>query len=354
MNDLKLLEDLPAAVEPPDDLTKQRIKSRMTDRAGRPSRHFQPKRKVAVLCAALVVGGVASAAAAVVHPWTPNHPIAVPSGSQQPGYFTPDIPNPDAYLTTPDQIQSAAAEFEGSIRLPDGGSFDEWTRHAITDHNLTLPGAGYTRVEVVQYMVNASTCQWTQQWIKATRNGQQPLAAEAARVLSDMNDWATATGYQAMTNALTAVTATDTSAATKFENSQCAYTGSWGASSSVQDARANATLDPAIEIAQHFLRQGRDPRSFTWQTAEALDSNVVWASEETSPSPFPGVVFIAQPTAPGITLVSVSETGEQFCTVITPTEVNRGTTTNDIRTAIWTSGGLTETTPEPVTCSTRP
>jgi len=354
MNDLKLLEALPAPVEPLDDLARQRIRNRMGDRVGRRNRHVQPNRKMAVLCAAVVVGGVASVAAAVVHPWTPDHPIAVPSGTQHHGYFTPDIPNPDAYLTSPDQVQSAATEFEGSIRLPDGGSFNEWTHHAITDHNLTLPGGGYTRVEVVQYMVNASTCQWTQQWIKATRSGQQPLAAEAARVLADMNDWATATGYQAMSNALTAVTRNDTNAATTFENGQCAYTGSWGASPSVQDARANTTLDPAIQIAQQFLKQSRDPRSFTWQTAEALDSNVVWASEETSPSPFPGVVFIAQPTAPGITLVSVSESGEQFCAVITPAEVNRGTTTNDIRTAIWTSGGLTATTPEPVTCHARP
>lgn len=352
MNDLDLLETLPQPVAPLDDTAKDRIRNQMQIRATRRTHRLgRPSRKAAAICAVLVVGGAASVAAAVVHPWSPSQPIAIPPGEQQPGMFSPKISDPELYLTTPDQIESAVAEFASSIRLPQGGSFQPWTQHVADSPSLGLPAGGYTRVEVVQYMVNASTCQWTQQWLDAVSGGRQAQAAQAERVLSDMNDWATASGYQAMSNVLTAVNGNDMAAANTFENSQCAYTGSWGANPTDQDARARHTLDPAIHAAQQFLTQAGDPQSFTWKIANNLDADVIWASGDTTPSPFPGVVFIAQPATPGITLVSISESGRQFCAVVSPSGVTRGTTTNDIQTAVWTADGLEPRVPGPVACS---
>ena len=82
-----------------------------------------------------------------------------------------------------------------------------------------------------------------------------------------------------------------------------------------------------------------------------LDANVVWTWGHMQPVPAePGAIFIAPSDGSGVTLVSVSESGTQFCAVVTPGEVTRGTTSADLS-VVPDGDGAAPATPGQIDCT---
>jgi hypothetical protein len=202
--------------------------------------------------------------------------------------------------------------------------------------------------------VFVSECQWGQRWLDASAQGNQAAAGQATMILGGLSEWMRTAvlqddGY--MVNLLAQMRNGQTSGVQMMEDTGCAYTGSWGTSPAKQDARATGTLAPGIRTAQEYLRNGGDPGAFDRSNADVLAPNVFWTSADVQPEPAsPGAVFIAPSAGVGVTLVSVSESGTQFCAVVTDTTVVRGTTTHDLS-VVPDGDGVRAAFPGPVMCS---
>ena len=112
-------------------------------------------------------------------------------------------------------------------------------------------------------------------------------------------------------------------------------------------------LSPAIRAVERYLGDGGEPAAFGPSTAGGLAPAIGWTSSHMQPAPAsPGYVFIGSSEGPGVTLVSVSEAGTQFCAVVTDTEVLHGTTTQDLSTEESVDGTeVHATSPGPVICT---
>src|SRR5439155_26693526 len=90
----------------------------------------------------------------------------------------------------------------------------------------------------------------------------------------------------------------------------CAFTGSWGSTSSEQDAKATGDLTPAIQSVRSYLLGGGVATDFGWQTGNSLAPAVNWTDPATQPAPlFPGQIYIAPTTDDAVMLISPSESG---------------------------------------------
>jgi hypothetical protein len=352
MNDLELLKDVPGHLDPPDAVTRDRIRASMEARisAGRRRRRRPTVRGGLVAIAAVLCVGVA--AAAVMHRWTDRNPVGIPLRSPDAdSNFGGEISDPNGAITSADQLASVVTEFGPSIRLPEGGSFDEWQRHI--DGHLSA-GQEFARSEVALDMVLVSQCQWAQRWLDATAGGAQTQAAQATTVLGGVNDWLRGAGLDdngQMAGLLQQMGAGDGSGIQLWENGRCAYMGAWGATTAVQDGKATGDLTPAIAATRSYLSGGGDPAAFDPTAAGHVDPNVFWTWGHMQPVPAePGAIFIAPSDGTGVTLVSVSESGTQFCAVVTGDDVIRGTTTADLS-VVPDGDGAAPATPGPLTCT---
>jgi hypothetical protein len=284
------------------------------------------------------------------HVWTNDQPVAIPI-DHSPGpdsNFGGEIQDPNGQIATSAELASAVDDFAPSIRLPEGGSFDEWSAQFATH----LQGNGVARSEVASDMVFVSGCQWVQRWLYAYAHGDQASAREAMRVLDGVGRWERAAGLgNSMITLVHRMGSGDRAGIQLFENESCAFTGSWGSTTVQQDAKARGDLTPAAGTAQAYLRDGADAAAFDPGTAQGVAPDVVWTWAHMQPAPArPGAIFIADPTERAITLVSVSESGTQFCAVVTDSTVVRGTTVNDLS-IVPAGDGATAATPGPVTCT---
>jgi hypothetical protein len=347
MNDLELLKDVPGHLDPPDAVTRDRIRASMDARisAGRRRRRLTVRGGLVAIAAVICIG---VAAAAVTHRWTDRNPVGIPVQSPGPGDV---ISDPGGEVTTPADLQATVREFSPSIRLPDGGAFDQWREHVGTRISTEQP---LFRSEVALDMVLVSQCQWAQRWLDATAGGAQTQAAQAATVLGGVNDWLQGAGLDdngQMAGLLQQMGARDGSGIQLWENERCASTGAWGATTAVQDAKATGDLTPAIAATRSYLSGGGDPAAFDPTAAGHVDPNVFWTWGHTQPVPAePGAIFIASSDGTGVTLVSVSESGTQFCAVVTGDDVIRGTTTADLS-VVPGGDGAVLATPGPITCT---
>jgi hypothetical protein len=343
MDDLELLKALPGRIEPPDVETKARMRADVEARIASSGRRAPRAAKVGLLgiAAALAVAGLAAGIA--VHPWTADDPVALQG-----------ISDPTGEISTPADLESVIAEFAPAIRLPDGGSYDVWIqRHeepAVSDI-----GQGLRRVNVVHSMVFVAQCQWGQRWLDASAGGDQAGAAQALRVLGGIDDWFRSNAPDddyGTTGLLGHMKRDDRVGVRSYENG-CAYTGSWGTTPAEQDATAMGHLSPAVQIVQRYLRDGGDPSAFDPITAGSLAPAFSWTSSHMQPAPAsPGSVFIGPPAESSVILVSVSESGTQFCAVVTDTGVEHGTTTKDLSTVETPDGtAVNARYPGPITCT---
>lgn len=355
MNDLDLLKELPGLVDPPDEATRDRMRTLMEARiASGQVRRSRRAARASMFGIAAVLAAGSLAAAIAIHPWTADRPVGIGIDAPEDGGFAGQISDPHGPITTPADLEAAVAEFAPAIRLPVGGSFAEWTQHWEAD----APAGGlrgYTdRGAVVADMAYVSQCQWAQRWLDASATGDDAAAAEATTVLGGVIEWMGSAvlhddGY--MDGLLADMRNGRRSDVQTFEGSWCAYTGSWGTTPSEQDAKATGTLTPGTRIAQDYLRNGGDPGAFDRRTADRLAPSVFWTSAEMQPVPAsPGAVFIAPSAGAGVTLVSVSESGTQFCAVVTDTAVERGTTTHDLS-VVPDGDGAKAAVPGPVLCT---
>ena len=343
MDDLELLKELAGRIESPDVETKARMRADMQARITSSVR--RPRRAARVgmfgIAAVLAVGGLAAGLA--IHPWTADDPVALQG-----------ISDPTGEISTPEDLESVIAEFTPAIRLPDGGSYDVWIRrHEIPAFSMI--GQGLRRENVVGSMVFVAQCQWGQRWLDASAAGDRAEVAQARRVLGDIDEWfrSNAPGDDYGTAALLDDMERDDRVGVQQRESGCAYTGSWGTTPVEQDATAMGSLSPAVRTVQRYLLDGGDPSAFDPRTAGSLAPAIDWTWPHMQPAPAgPGAVFIALSAAPGVTLVSVSESGTQFCAVVTDTEVGHGTTTEDLSTVENADGtAVNATDPGPVTCT---
>jgi hypothetical protein len=351
MNDLDMLKDLPDASVGPDEAAKVRMRAAMQARTKSDSRHGQQrKRVVMVLGVTALLSATAVAAAAAVHPWTADEPIAIPISSSGSGedQLNFGITDPSGQVDSESEWEATVAEFAPAIRLPDGMSFSSLPKYP--QYSNWTSDDSESRSVVVQGMVGTSSCLWASHWLDASRVGDQAATAQASRVLGDEYEWAQAAGLHPEGSAMPEVIQNgDTSAVQHFVDG-CAFTGAWGSTSAEQDAKAASFLPPAIQTVQDYLAGGGDPQSFDVFKAIALDKTVRWHSAEVQPGPWPGDVFIARSAEPGVTLATISETGTQFCAVVTADDVVRGTTTHDLS-VTENSDGVQAVDPSPVSCS---
>ena len=346
MDDLDLLKELPGRVDPPDEEAKRRMRALMRARMGTGSaRRSRPVVKVGLLGIAAVLTAASLAAAIAIHPWTDDQPVTIgvgiyPAGSGSEGGTKVEISDPNGLLTTPADLTAAVAEFAPAIRLPEGGTFDMWTQHVNTGETMTGHAAmgfetpiGTDRTSVVVGMVEVSQCQWAEQWLNASAQGDQAGAQQAVQILGGVGEWmqvAVSEDPAYLVDLLDQMKNGEKTGIQRFENG-CAYMGSWGNTPAEQDAKATGDLTSAAQTAQDYLLSGGDAGAFDPSTAGLLAQNVEWTDSTMQPVPaLPGAIFIARSGGAGVTLVSVSEAGTQFCAVITDTEVVHGTTTHDL------------------------
>ncbi|MBA3690307.1 MAG: hypothetical protein H0W82_02700 [Actinobacteria bacterium] len=343
MDDLELLKALPGRIEPADVETKARMRADMEALIGSSGRRGRRARKVGMLgiAAALAVAGLAAGFA--IHPWTADDPVALQG-----------ISDPTGEISTPAELESVIAEFGPAIRLPDGGSYDVWIRRHEAPAFSDI-GQGLRRVNVVHSMVFVAQCQWGQQWLDASAHGDQARAAQALRVLGGIDDWfrSNAPDDDYGTSGLFEHMKRDDRVGVRSYENGCGYTGSWGKTPAEQDTSATERLLPAVQVAQRYLRDGGDPSAFDPTTAGNLAPAFSWTSSHMQPAPAsPGSVFIGPPARSSVILVSVSESGTQFCAVVTDTEVEHGTTTKDLSTVETPDGtAVNARYPGPITCT---
>jgi len=349
MNDLDVLKRLPGRVVPPDRVTRDRVramvKARTAPGRGSPGGPRGPRATRAgalAVAAALAVGAVAAAVG--VHHWTAHRPVAIPAGGR--------LPDPNGRVSSPALLASTVAEFAPAIRLPTWGSFDEWRRHidAVPVSNTTW--WSLDRASVASDMVWVAQCQWTQEWLKATARGDRAGATRAAVVLGGIGRWdrVVVAGDAGSFRELLGRMRTGDRGWIQLQEDACAYSGSWGTTAAQQNAKAKGDLTAAAPAAQGFLRRGGTASAFTPAVAGKLASNVNWTWPREQPAPArPGTIFIAEPAGPGVTLVAVSESGTQFCAVVTGTAVVRGTT-GDRLPVTGLGQTIAQAAPGPVTC----
>jgi len=352
MNDLELLKRLPGPVDPLDEPTRQRIETLFD--ANRVSGRARRRRgvKVGVLAAAAAVV-IAGSAAGAIH-WSEQQPVAFPIVSPSDTAWGFQISDPNHPIATTADLQAAVSEFAPAIRLPDGGSFDAWQQHVGSTLGTNDP-AVYMRGDTAMGMVHVSECQWGQRWLDASARGDQQVADTAVRVLSGVGDWWSAEGFAGwdvyMGRVLAQMRNGDASGIQAFEDMECAWTGSWGATPALQDAKATSALVPAISAAVQYLQDGGNPASFDPGSAQGLAPSISWTWSHEQPAPArPGAIFIAVSPSDVVTLVSVSETGTQFCAAVSGPSIVRGTTGSDL-TVIDSDGGPHAVDPRPVTCA---
>jgi len=360
MDDLELLKELPGRADPPDDETKERMRAAMEARTAAGSVH-RPRRsvKLSMLGIAAVLTAASLAAAVALHPWTADQPVAIPIGTTPAdpgaeGTIMIRIPDPTGQISTPADLESTVAEFAPSIRLPEWGSFDVWIQRQEANPESAI-GAGLDRANVVQSMVWVSQCQWGQQWLDAFASGDQAATGQALRVLGGVSDWQQAAGigdvFLGGADLLQHMKNGDRASVQSSEQG-CGYTGSWGTTPAQQDAKAKGDLSPAVQIAQQYLQDGGDPGAFDPSVAGNLAPKIMWTYSHEQPAPAsPGRMFIAESAGASVTLVAVSEAGTQFCSVVTDTSVDRGTTTDDLATVEGSDGVPQAVQPGPVTCT---
>jgi hypothetical protein len=344
MDDLDLLKELPGRVDPPDEASRARLRELMQGRIA-PTAVRRPRRtvKVGLLGIAAVLSAVSLAAGIAVHPWTSDDPVALQG-----------IPDPNGQISSPADLESVVAEFAPAIRLPDGGSFDVWIRRQESLPNAeSMFGSGLDRVIVVREMVRVAQCQWGQRWLEASSGGDRAGAAQAVRVVGGIDTWFRSDAPLddfGTTDLLDPMKRDDRVGVQSAENT-CGYTGSWGSTSADQDLTAKERLTPAVEAVQRYLENGGDPAAFGPAAAGNLAPDITWTTSHEQPAPAsPGYVFIGPSAAAGVTLVSVSESGTQFCAVVTDTEVQHGTTSDDLATLENADGTVRSHDPGPVIC----
>ena len=351
MDDLDLLKDLPGRVDPPDEASKERMRASMEARsAPRSPRRHRRAVKVGLLGIAAVLAVASLAGALAVHPWRGNDALGFQG-----------IPDPGGAISSKADLEAVVAEFAPAIRLPDGGSFEVWVQRQVSIPEgadgpvSSMIGTGLNRGLVVQDMVRVARCQWGQRWLDASSERDQAGTAQALRVVGEIDDWfrsnAPDGGYP--TGYLLDAMRSGDRIGVQSEETSCGYTGSWGTTPSQQDATAKGRLTPAAQAVQRFLRNGGDPDGFRPRAAGDLAPDITWTDSHQQPAPAsPGAVFIGSPAGAGVTLVAVSETGTQFCAVVTDTEVQRGTTTNDLSTVENADGtAVNAQYPGPVICT---
>jgi hypothetical protein len=343
MDDLELLKQLPGLIEPPDVETKGRMRAVMETRtAVSPVRRPRRAVKAAMFGIAAVLVAASLAAAIAVHPWTADDPVALQG-----------IPDPTGEISSPADLESTVAEFAPAIRLPDGGSFAVWVgrQESIPSSDI---GRGLERVNVVHSMVFVAQCQWGQQWLDASSKGDQAGTAQALQVLGGIDGWFRLNAPEddfGTTGLLDPIKSGDRVGVQSAENG-CGYTGSWGTTPTQQDTTAKGRLNLAVQTAEGYLRNGGDSAAFDPYAAGTLAPDITWTSSHEQPAPAsPGYVFIGPSATAGVTLVSVSESGTQFCAVVTDASVERGTTTNDLSVTDAGTGDPHAVDPGPVTCT---
>lgn len=107
-----------------------------------------------------------------------------------------------------------------------------------------------------------------------------------------------------------------------------------------------ARFVPPHESAGPWALRHRDP-----SRAQDLAPNVFWTWARMQPAPArPGALFITDPVADAVIFVSVSESGTQFCAVVTGSTVVHGATSNDL--SIAPAGDAAQAaSPGPITCT---
>ncbi len=331
MNDTDLLKRLPPLAEPMDPRARDRIRAMVDARTAEPEQREMPARRrrrvvrMGILAAAAVIAATA-AGVVVDRPWTADEPVAIPldNGTHNNG-FNIDIPDPNL-VVDPASLPSTVAEFAPSIRLPDGGSYDEWINYATANYS---PEYSYetTRSTVVFRMATIAQCQWVQQWLTATASSNGAKASEAIRVLPGVSTWLRGAGeFDAgyFDTLLNQMRQGNVAQVQSFENG-CPFTGSWGNTASEQDGKAMGDLAPAIQIVRSYLNEGGDPEAFNWHAGVRLAHLIEWSDPDVQPGPiFPGLIYIAPTTEDGVMLISPSESGTRFCAVISDASVARG------------------------------
>ncbi len=372
MDDLDLLKELPGRVDPPDEETKYRMRAQMETRiTSAPVRSSRRVVNIGLLGIAAALTAASLAAAIAIHPWTDDQPVTIgvgtyPAGSGSEGSTKVEISDPSGLLTTPADLTAAVAEFAPAIRLPEGGTFDMWTQHINAGETMTGHTAmGFpvqiriSRNSVVVDMVGIAECQWAQQWLNASAQEDQAGAQQAVQILGGVGEWmqvAVSEDPAYLADLLDQMKNGEKTGIQRFENG-CAYMGSWGNTPAEQDAKATGDLTSAVGTAQDYLVSGGDPGAFDYSKAGRLAPNFEWTDSTMQPVPaIPGAIFIARSARAGVTLVSVSEAGTQFCAVVTDSQVVHGTTTHDLNVVPDElpdgSTGAKAADPSPVDCTT--
>jgi hypothetical protein len=305
----------------------------------------RPRRaaRLAVLGIAATLAVTGLAAGLAVHPWTADEPVALQG-----------ISDPGGEISSPADLEAVIAEFAPAIRLPEGGTYDVWVRrHEIPEFSDI--GRGLHREYVVRSMVFVAQCQWGQRWLDASAGGDRAGAAQALQVLGGIDDWFRSNAPEddyGTTRLLSDMRLGDRIGVRSQENG-CGFTGSWGTTPTEQDATAMDRLAPAVRTAQEYLLQGGAAEAFDPRTGGDLTPAIAWTSPHMQPAPAsPGYVFIGSSEGPAVTLVSVSESGTQFCAVVTETDVAHGTTTQDLSTVENADGtAVNAKVPGPVICA---
>src|SRR5438128_4791348 len=255
MNDLDLLKRLPGLVDPPDDAAKDRMRSLVDARVSQaarerptPARARRRAVRIGVIAVAAVLVGAAAASGLTDHLWTTDQPVAIPiASSDQNNSFYGDISDPNGQVDAA-ALPSTVEEFAPSIRLPEGGSYDEWINHRER-YSSPLSWQESRRNVVVMEMAFVAQCQWMQQWLTATETSNDVQAAQAIRVLPGITTWLLAAGVAdggSMDILVEEMRQGDVARVQSAENG-CPFTGSWGNTVSEQDAKATGDLAPAIQ-----------------------------------------------------------------------------------------------------------
>ena len=361
MNDLDMLRTLPGRIDPPDDATRDRIRTLVETRVAAGTRIAEADRRqrrktrpgVLLAAAALAIGTLAAGLA--VHHWSWHRPVAIPiNPSPFPAVgIGARIPDPNGTVSSPADLASTVAEFAPAIRLPKWGSFDQWREHWDTIPTSSLSWRGLARVEVVTDMVAVAQCQWTQEWLIASAAGRQDRASRAVVVLRGIARWQVAAGVSDggyWSRLLDQMRAGHRGPVQLLEDA-CSYMGAWGTTPQQEDSKATGDLNAAIPTAKEYLRHGGNPPTFSPEKAGAAAPFIFWTWSKDQPAPArPGAIFIAASAVPGVTLVSVSESGTQFCAVVRVGAVVRGTTRTPLP-VVGEGQTVAQANPGPVTCS---
>lgn len=350
MDDLELLKELPGRVDPPDEASRERMRALVEARTAPRSSPRRRGVKLGLLGVAAVLALGSLAGALAVHPWTADDPVALHG-----------IPDPDGAISSTSDLEAVVAEFAPAIRLPEGGSFDAWVHHqesipeGPSGQASSMIGSGLTRGLVVHDMVFVAQCQWGQRWLDAASAGDGAGTAQAIRVMEGVDRWFRSSwpyGDWGSSDLVDRMRHGDRVGVQSLEN-DCGYTGSWGTTPTEQDATATRRLTSAAEVARGYLMDGGDPDAFGYAAARDLAPEIDWTTPHMQPAPAsPGAVFIGPSAGTGVTLVAASESGRQFCAVVTDTSVRRGTTTNDLSTVENADGtAVNARDPGPITCT---